>query len=156
MQNANNIIWRFVTTLFMISSLSHIAVAQDKPAVNPALDAAIHDYIMRHPQVIREALEKAALDEQQQFSFCELHRGIHGRLEVWSTLWVVSAAPALQRRLLGQERRALREEHRECGRSKVTHRIHRVVALPPVRQGREQRLQRDDERIKVKMRTAGR
>ena len=56
MRNANNMIWRFITTLFMISSLSHIAVAQDKPAVNPALDAAIHDYIMRHPQVIREAL----------------------------------------------------------------------------------------------------
>ena len=64
MQNANNMIWRFITTLIMISCLSNIAIAQDKLAVNPALDAAIHDYIMRHPQVIREALEKAALDEQ--------------------------------------------------------------------------------------------
>ena len=25
----------------------------------------------------------------QQFSFCELHRGIHSGLELWSTLWVV-------------------------------------------------------------------
>ena len=25
----------------------------------------------------------------QQFSFCELHGGIHSRLEVWSTLWMV-------------------------------------------------------------------
>ena len=43
MQNANNMIWRFITTLIMIICLSNIAIAQDKLAVNPALDAAIHD-----------------------------------------------------------------------------------------------------------------
>ena len=62
-------------------------------------------------------------------------------------LAVRRAAAPLQRGLMRQERRTLHEEHPERAHPDVGHRIRRVVTLPPVRQGRKERLQRNDERF---------
>ena len=40
------------------------AAAQDKPAAESAADAAIRDFIMRNPKVIRDALANAEIAEQ--------------------------------------------------------------------------------------------
>jgi hypothetical protein len=60
-------------------------------------------------------------------------------------LAVRGAAPASQRRLLRQERRALHEERRECRHADVGHLIHGVLALPLIGKGRAQALEGGDE-----------
>ncbi len=59
---------RIGASLVLVMSLAGSAAAQDKapdkPVLESQLDAAIHSYIMRHPEVIQDALAKAALTEE--------------------------------------------------------------------------------------------
>jgi hypothetical protein len=58
-----------------------------------------------------------------------------------------SSTPTLQRRLKGEKRRTLHEEHGECYHADVRHVIDGVLAPPAVRQGRTQGLETGVERI---------
>jgi protein-disulfide isomerase len=64
MQRPTTMISRIGAMLTLALCVAAPAAAQDKPVTESQLDAAIQSYIMRNPQVIREALAKASLAEE--------------------------------------------------------------------------------------------